>query len=178
MIIFRATGKDAQKVFEHEAGGHRWQRIPPTEKRGRRQTSTITVAVLPEPTQKELYIDQKDLEWTTRRGSGPGGQHRNKTDSCVDLKHKPSGLVVTIDGRSQSQNKQLALQILRAKLLDLQQSHATLKQNANRKNQIGCGMRGDKIRTIRVHDNMVVDHQLNQKISYVQYSKGNFSWIN
>lgn len=175
-MVFRASGKAAKKAFEHERGGHRWQRVPPTERRGRRQTSTITVAVLPEPDERQLFVNQRDLEYTTRRGSGPGGQHRNKTDSCVDLRHIPSGLVVTVDGRSQHQNKQAALQILRARLLDKQRADDTLQSNQQRRGQIGCGQRGDKRRTIRVHDDLVVDHVTGKKVSYQRYMKGEFPW--
>lgn len=168
------SGKRAAKLFANEGGGHRWQRVSPTERRGRVHTSTITVAVLQEPQGRECVLDAKDLEVTTRRGSGPGGQHRNKTDSCVDIKHKPTGLVVSIDGRSQHANKALALEILRAKLLDKERQRGILERNKNRRQQVGCGMRGDKRRTIRVGDNQVVDHTLSKTITYKDYVKGNF----
>ena len=163
-------------LFANESGGHRWQRIPETERNGRVQTSTITVAVLPEPQAHELRIDERDLEWKTRRGSGPGGQHRNKTESCVDLTHKPTGITVTADSRSQHENKVAALQILRAKLLDMQKNRDTMVRNSSRKDQIGCGMRGDKRRTIRVQDNQVTDHILGRTMTYKDYAKGNWSW--
>ena len=173
-VSFRVTGKRASQVFQNEAGGHRWQRVPPTEKRGRRQTSTITVAVLKEPQPHECRLDAKDLTYTTRRGSGAGGQHKNVTDSCVDLVHKPTGIKVTVDGRCQHKNKALALQILRAKILDKQRQEGILKRNEKRKQQVGCGMRGDKRRTIRVGDNQVSDHILGKSMSYKEYKKGNF----
>lgn len=160
-------------MFAHEAGGHRWQRIPETEKRGKVQTSTITVAILNEPEQHEIKLHDRDLEWKTRRGSGPGGQHRNKTDSAVDLLHKPTGIKVSIDGRSQHKNKALALQILRAKLLDKQRERGILHRNKDRKQQVGCGMRGDKRRTIRVGDNQVIDHILGKTLSFKDYQRGN-----
>ncbi len=119
-----------------------------------------------------MHLDVKDLEWSYRRGSGPGGQHKNKRDTCVDLKHKPSGLVVTADGRSQAENKINALEVLRAKLLANQRACGILKRNRERKDQIGCGMRGDKRRTIRVGDNQVIDHELGKTLSYKEYSKG------
>ena len=147
--------------------------MPPTEKRGRRQTSTITVAVLPELQRNQRRVDRKDVDFLTRRGSGKGGQHRNVTDSCVDAIHRPTGLKVTIDGRSQSANKELALEILSAKILAKQREHGILERNRNRRKQVGCGMRGDKRRTIRVNDNQVVDHVLGKTITYKDYAKGN-----
>lgn len=164
-------------MFSNEAGGHRWQRVPPTEKRGRRQTSTITVAVLAEPQEHEYHLDERELQIFTRRGSGNGGQHRNMTDSCVDVVHKPTGIKVTIDGRYQHKNKALAKQILRAKLLARERERDIIQRNKNRKQQIGCGMRGDKRRTIRVHDNQVIDHVLDKTISYKDYAKGNFDQL-
>lgn len=122
----------------------------------------------------KVDIKECDLEWQTRRGSGPGGQHRNTTDSTVDLIHKPTGIKVTADSRSQHQNKITALEILCAKLLDKHKKEGILQRNKDRKQQIGCGMRGDKRRTIRVNDNQVVDHILGKTISYKEYQKGNF----
>jgi peptide chain release factor 1 len=105
-------------VFAHESGGHRWQRVPPTEKRGRVHTSTVTVVVLEEPTSSELTIDPRDLEEKFTRGSGAGGQHRNKTDSAVQLRHKPTGVAVRAEnGRSQAANRETALRLLRARLI-------------------------------------------------------------
>lgn len=139
------------------------------------QTSTITVAVLDEPKEHELVLDDRDLKIVTRRGSGPGGQHRNKTDSTVDITHKPTGIKVTADSRSQYQNKISAMQILRARLLDSQSRCGILKRNEDRRDQVGCGMRGDKRRTIRVGDNQVTDHVLGKTIVYKDYAKGNWS---
>jgi peptide chain release factor 1 len=171
------SGKKARQIFKNESGGHRWQRIPETEKRGRVQTSTITIAVLDIPQAHEYKLDDRDLEITTRRGSGPGGQHKNKTDSCVDIKHKPTGITVTVDGRKQHQNKALALQILRAKILAQERERGILERNRNRRQQVGLGMRGDKRRTIRVNDNQVIDHVLGRTTSFKEYSKGNFDNI-
>jgi peptide chain release factor 1 len=171
-ISFQVKGKKAKNTFKNEAGGHRWQRVPPTEKRGRIQTSTITVAVLELTQESKVSLNPKDLKLSTRRGSGPGGQHRNKTDSCVDLVHLPTNIKVTVDGRSQHQNKELALQILSAKLKESQTSKNTKLENKKRQQQIGCGMRGDKRRTIRTQDNTVTDHILGKTISYKKYIKG------
>lgn len=171
------SGQLASKLFANEAGGHRFQRVPPNERRGRVQTSTITVAVLPEAKANQVTIREQDLEWRTRRGSGPGGQHRNKTESTVDLLHKPTGIKVTADSRSQYQNKVTALEILRAKLLDSQRERGILERNRERKSQVGLGMRGDKRRTIRVQDNQVVDHELRKVTTYKEYAKGNFDGL-
>lgn len=173
-ICFQVKGKRAHQVFANEMGSHRWQRVPPTERKGRRQTSTITVAVLPLTKISNLNIQTSDLIYSTRRGGGPGGQHKNKTDSCVDLKHKPTGITVTVDGRKQHQNKVLALRILSAKLLARENERGIIERNKNRRQQVGGGTRGDKRRTIRVNDNQVIDHTLNKTISYKEYVKGNF----
>jgi len=176
-VCFKVSGKKASKVFANEAGGHRWQCVSPTEKRGRVQTSTITIAVLEEPKEHELVLDARDLKIVTRRGSGPGGQHRNTTDSTVDITHKPTGIKVTADSRSQYQNKIIAMQILRARLLDSQSRCGILKRNENRREQVGCGMRGDKRRTIRVGDNQVTDHVLGKTVTYKDYAKGNWDGL-
>lgn len=177
-ISFEVSGKGAKKLFQHESGGHRWQRIPPTEKRGRVQTSTVTVAVLEPAKQTTSEISESDIEWTTCRGSGAGGQHRNRTESAVQMTHKPSGLRVRIENeRSQAQNRELALRVLSARLAALQQQEAATSRDASRKAQVGSGMRGDKIRTIRQQDGIVTDHQSGNKISYKNYSRGEWDGL-
>lgn len=167
------SGKAAWATFKDEPGGHRWQRVPPTEKRGRVHTSTVTVAVLPEPTAVELRLDDRDLEWSTCRGSGAGGQHRNVTNSAVQLKHVPSGVAVRCESeRSQHQNRASALALLRAKLWEEKRTSATDARAKSRKAQVGSGMRGDKRRTIRVQDGRVVDHVSGQKWRYKDYVRG------
>ncbi len=161
----------------HEAGGHRWQRISPTEKRGRTHTSTITVAVLPVPREQELMIDPKDLDWKTCRSSGPGGQHGDRTDSAVQLTHKPTGLSVRIENeKSQHRNKTEALNVLRARLLEKQKYEVNTKRASDRKKQVGSGMRGDKRRTIRTQDGIVKDHVLGKKWRLKDYLRGNWSY--
>jgi len=170
-ICVQISGPTAEEDFRHESGGHRWQRIPPTEKKGRRHTSTITVAVLREPEPAEVELDYNKLEMSTCRGSGKGGQHRNVTDSAVQIKY--NNIIVRCESeRSQHQNKRAAIAVLRARLLNQKEEQQGQIVNQARKNQIGSGMRGDKIRTVRVFDNQVKDHATNKKMSYEKYKRG------
>ena len=167
------TGKNVKELFRHEPGGHRWQRVPPTEKRGRTQTSTVTVAILEEPKEHELRIDPKDLDESFTRGSGAGGQHRNKTDSCVILKHLPSGISVRVDGgRSQHINRETALGVLRARLKEAGSERTTKDRNARRKRQVGSGMRGDKVRTVALQRDIVTDHRTGRSMKAKAYLRG------
>lgn len=151
----------------------RWQRVPPTEKRGRVHTSTVTVVVLAEPSSSELKIDPRDLEEKFTRGSGSGGQHRNKTDTAVQLRHKPSGLSVRAEkGRSQTDNRATALRLLRAKLVEIQQRSAADERDRERRHQAGSGQRGDKIRTIALQRDQVVDHRTGRSCSAREYLRG------
>jgi peptide chain release factor 1 len=173
IIVFSAEGKGAEDVFKDEAGGHRWQRIPPTEKRGRVQSSTITVAVLEQPTEVQVQLDPRDLEWSTCRGSGAGGQHRNKTETAVQLRHLPTGLMVRCESeRSQDQNKRTALALLRARLWAAEREKVSSARAANRKAQVGSGQRGDKRRTIRVQDGHVTDHITGRRWELKAYLRG------
>lgn len=169
----RISGRNAEKVFANEAGGHRWQRVPPNERRGRVHTSTITVAVMKEPSHAELQLREQDLEWATCRGSGAGGQHRNKTETAVQLRHLPTGLMVRCESeRSQAQNKQTALSTLRARLWQATQEAARNAIDTARRNQIGSGMRGDKRRTIR--SDGVVDHETGKRWDLKRYVRGDW----
>jgi peptide chain release factor 1 len=175
LIVFRALGDAATKFFANEPGGHRWQRIPPTEKRGRVQTSTVTVAVLPEPSAAEYRIEERDLDYQTCRGSGAGGQHRNMTDSAVQLTHKPTGLMVRCESeRSQHQNRATALALLRARLWEAHREKERAARAAERKQQVGIGARGDKRRTIRCQDGAVNDHVTGQRWGLKEYLRGNW----
>lgn len=166
-----------ERAFAAEPGGHRWQRVPPTEKRGRVHTSTITVAVLREPAESEVRLEERDLEWSTCRGSGAGGQHRNVTDSAVQVKHLPTGLLVRCESeRSQHQNRATALALLRARLLAAEQAAADGERAEARRRQVGSGQRGDKVRTIRTQDGIVTDHQTGKKVPFREYVRGNFSF--
>jgi peptide chain release factor 1 len=149
--------------------------VPPTEKRGRVHTSTITVAVLPEPPETVVRLDERDLDETTMRGSGAGGQHRNKTDSAVRLVHRPTGIVVRAESeRDQSQNRRTARAVLRAKLWELETSRASGARAADRRAQVGSGMRGDKRRTIRTQDDQVNDHVTGRTWRYKAYVRGDW----
>lgn len=175
-VVLRAVGKGAAALFAGEAGGHRWQRIPPNEKRGRVHSSTITVAVLDEPTETELTIPDRDLEWSTCRASGSGGQHLQKTDSAVLLTHVPTGMQVRAEGvRSQLQNRIVALATLRARLAAAQREQAQSARARVRRDQIGSGMRGDKRRTVRVQDGSVVDHETGRAWRLRDYLRGDWS---
>jgi peptide chain release factor 1 len=174
-LTFRVFGKGAVAAFQNEAGGMRWQRIPPNEKRGRVHTSTVTVAVLPEPTDVQIKLDEKDLDWKTCRASGAGGQKVNKTDSAVQLTYKPTGLMVRVETeRSQHQNRATALVVLRARLWEAKrETEATARAN-DRKAQVGTGMRGDKRRTIRTQDGAVHDHLTGRRWNLKEYLRGDW----
>lgn len=173
MLIASVSGPGATQLFARESGGHRWQRVPPTEKRGRVHTSTVTVVVLAEPSNTELVIDPRDLEEKFTRGSGAGGQHRNKTDTAVQLRHKPSGLSVRAEkGRSQTDNRETALRLLRAKLVAAKQRSEADQRDRERRARAGSGQRGDKIRTIALQRDQVVDHQTGKSCSAREYRRG------
>lgn len=135
-------------------------------------TSTITVAVLDEPDEAELAIDPGDLDEQFIRGSGAGGQKRNKTSSTVVLTHVPSGVRVRIDGRNREQNRKTAMAILRARLAERQRAEVDDARNRERAAKVGSGMRGDKIRTVRVPRDQVVDHRSGRRMSYQRYARG------
>ncbi|MBT7913394.1 PCRF domain-containing protein [Candidatus Bathyarchaeota archaeon] len=159
-------------MFQNESGGHRWQRIPHSEKKGRVHTSTVTVAVLPDDGLHSFTIDPDDLQWRTTKGSGPGGQNRNKRENCVVLTHRPSGITVRVDSKSQSQNKDQALIVLQERLQAKSLKDKKGQRNSDRRSQLGSGMRGDKVRTIRVRDGIVTDHVSGRKIALKKYLRG------
>ena len=181
-ISFRIQGSTNKlKAFTDEAGGHRWQRTPPTEKGDRVHSSTITVAVLTEPTDIQINLHPKDIEEQFVRGSGAGGQHRNKTESCVVLKHIPTNTIVRIESeRSQKQNREIAYALMKAKLFEQMKFKQNQERHNYRKEQVGSGMRGDKVRTIQVKHNRVINHLNGKEISYKEYCKGNIKdlWNN
>jgi peptide chain release factor 1 len=148
----------------NEAGGHRWQRVPPTERRGRVHTSTVTVAVFEIAPRSQWRLRDADIEVFTTKGSGPGGQHRNKTESCVVMRHIPTSIEARADSRSQAQNKVAAREVLEARVAECLSSKAKVEHDARRKGMVGSGQRADKIRTYRMQDDQVSDHRTGRKV--------------
>jgi peptide chain release factor 1 len=174
----RVFGKNPSHAFRDEAGGHRWQRVPPTEKRGRVHTSTVTVAVLSDPTDADVRLDMRDVDVRTTRGSGPGGQHRNTSDTAVQVTHRPTGIRVRAeDNKSQHINKENALRLLRLRLKQIAQEAAQAERDGSRRQQVGSGMRGDKIRTIQVQNDRVTNHMNGKQMRLKDYLRGNIGEI-
>jgi peptide chain release factor 1 len=170
-IVFQVNGTDVYKKLRYESGVHRVQRVPATEAQGRVHTSTATVAVLPEAKEVDLVIKPEDLDISVCRSGGPGGQGVNTTDSAVQITHKPTGVTVRCqDGRSQTKNKEKAMNILRSRILERKVAEEEAKYAEHRKNQIGSGDRNEKIRTYNFPDNRLTDHR-------VRYTAHNLAYV-
>ncbi len=164
-ITFTVMGDGAYSKLKFESGVHRVQRIPLTESNGRIQTSTVTVAVLPEAEDVEVEVNPSDIKIESCKSSGAGGQHINKTESAVRLTHKPSGIVIECDQeRSQLQNKEKALKLLYTKLYDIKQREQQELISSTRKSQVGSGDRSEKIRTYNFPQSRVTDHRINKTL--------------
>ena len=161
-VSFSISGADVYSLMKYESGVHRVQRVPTTEAGGRIHTSTVTVAVMPEAQEVELDIDPEDLRFDVFRSSGPGGQCVNTTDSAVRVTHIPTGLsVASQQEKSQHRNKEIALRILYARLLEIKQREEAAKQAADKRSQVGTGDRSERIRTYNYPQNRVTDHRFN-----------------
>lgn len=164
-ITFTVIGDGAYSRFKFESGVHRVQRIPVTESNGKIQTSTVTVAVLPEAEDVEVDINPSDIKIESCKSSGAGGQHINKTESAVRLTHLPTGIVIECDGeRSQLQNKEKAMKLLYTKLYDMKEKEQNDQIASTRKSQVGTGDRSEKIRTYNYPQSRVTDHRINKTI--------------
>jgi len=169
--VLSISGSDLDRL-KNEAGGHRIQRVPPTEKRGKVHTSTVTVAVIEHISVgiKEITEDDCEISWFS--GSGAGGQHRNKHQNCCRLRHIETGIVESAQCRTRTQSMQQAMESLRHRIRNIRFSTAAAEIAWDRKIQVGSGQRGDKVRTVQFQNDSAVDHRTGKRITAEQYMKG------
>lgn len=184
--MLRLSGPGVLSLIDTEPGGHRWQRVPPNEKRGRVHTSTVTVVVaraedlgLVDDGDADVQgLDPRDVRIETYKGTGPGGQHRNKTESCARAVHVPTGLEARSESeRSQHQNKQYALAALAARVKQAQRAALQAAHADVRRRQAGSGQRGDKVRTVRAQDGIVTCERSGKKHRLKDYLRGDLAWL-
>ncbi len=176
--IILVTGQDASLHFQHEPGKHCVQRVPPTERGSRSHTSIVSVAVLPILAQTNISLNPNDLEIQATKGSGPGGQNKNKSKNMIRMRHIPTGFTACVDGRDYQQNRKMALRILTARVNDKFTNQKQSTYDQNRLSQLGNGGRSNKVRTYNFIKQRVVDHNLNAKTNQIyEIMKGHFELI-
>lgn len=177
-VSLKLDGPDVWELFRSESGKHIVQRVPPTESKGRRHTSVVSVAVMLFPEEVDCDEEIKDVEITTQKGHGKGGQHQNTTDSAVRAVHRPSGISVFINGRKQKENKRIAMAVISQRIFDWKNQEAQEKINKDRKGQLGGGSRSGKVRTYSFIDGFVTNHITGNRTTKIkQIMKGELDLI-